>query len=255
MLSNQKRKQFEDHNLLYILKHSSNKSYEWIEIRRKSITHISDLALIASKSPDDKLQQIFNENTLKDLLWALFLIDQSESKLKPRSADVLLASKFVEIGLRVCISEYEKWNKDTPKSSEPTIEYLNKAIAICNEIGFKYRMNTMEKKSLKNKTFIGIWEELYNKNYSQFKEYLSKEIEIDDSLLQLTIEKNIANEKEFHLILGSGDPSDSYIGKVIVNINLVGDDGTIKFYDDQDNETRKRNIAIKRYNSQTALYC
>jgi hypothetical protein len=136
-------------------------------------------------------------------------MDKSGSEPKSRSPDILLASEIVQTGITACINEYRKWNKDTPESSGPTIEYLNKAVAICNEIGFKSRMNAMEKELSGKREFIGIWEELNNKNLQKFKEFISEEKKVPDpNALDITIKKNDPFEKEFDVIFSIGDPSD-----------------------------------------------
>ena len=230
---------------------------QWKRIRDQSIRALSDLSLLAEKSPNNKLRQIFNENTIKDLLFAIFLIDRSESKLKERSADVQLAAEFVRIGIDVCMSEYEKWNKDNPESSKPTMDYLDKAVAICNEIGFKSRMNLMEKESNENKyKLICIWEETDRKNKDKFDQYILKEMKIDDDIPMTRINNKYTSfEKEWDLIEDIGDPSENgYLGKVIVNINPVENKGKIKFYNDKNEEIKIKNIVIKKYGSHTALW-
>jgi hypothetical protein len=107
-------------------------------------------------------------------LWALFVMDNSGSESKFRSPDIRLASELVLTGITACINEYRKWNKDIPESSGPTIEYLNKSVAICKEIGFKSRMNAMEKGLSEKRKFIGIWEEIYHKNFKNLKSLFQK---------------------------------------------------------------------------------
>lgn len=149
-----------EQNLLSIINENSNLPQMWNRIKRKCETAIRDLRLIATKSPDDKLQEIFNEDTFKKLLLAIFTLDRSgpNSKLKFRSPDLQLASFFADFGIELCIEEIKKKNTDTPESSKPIIDQLTRTQAICREIGFKYKLDTIEEESKKNKSrFICIY--------------------------------------------------------------------------------------------------
>ncbi len=160
MLNKNQRKTLMEQNLLSIINENSNLPQMWNRIKRKCETAIRDLRLIATKSPDDKLQEIFNEDTFKKLLLAIFTLDRSgpNSKLKFRSPDLQLASFFADFGIELCIEEIKKKNTDTPESSKPIIDQLTRTQAICREIGFKYKLDTIEEESKKNKSrFICIY--------------------------------------------------------------------------------------------------
>lgn len=239
------------------------------KIKKKCEQALRDLTLIALKSSSDELNEIFNEDSLRGLLYGLFLMDKSdlELQLKPRSADLQLASIFVSVCIHVCISEYEKWNKDTPESSTPTIDYLKKAIAICKEIGYKHKLDLIEKDSIENKLkFICIWEEISHKHLDRFVNYLMKylvEIMGIRDPVKLYCDINNPKVKEFSIIDLVSSDDDLYLGKVTVNIEPPFNKGEIKFYDKEDkeiksfndkNEEIKYKVTLKKFNSQTALY-
>ncbi len=254
MLDKNERKQLKDHNLLYMLKHSSNVSLKWKRIKEKSIRAINDLSLIASKSPDDKLQQIFNETTLEKFLKDLFIHDYTEIPAKVRSADVQLASLFADIGISVCIWEYEERNKDTPGSSKPAIDNLKSAKAICRDIGYSYRLDLMKKESVEKKlTFICIWEEIDLKHELKFSEYITKVTPIK-GINNWTSKTINPNSMEFYFSDHPEPGEGAYIGKAIININPIQNNGKITFYNENDEKIKNISLVVKKYGYQTALY-
>ncbi len=257
MLDKKQRKILLEQNLVTLLKESSNPYQAWDRLKRKCTTALKDLYLVAVKSPDEKLRQIFNEDNIWNLLYALFVEDKSDPQmaLNIRSVDLNLASLFADFSISACIKEYEKWNKDTPESAKPTIDHLIRAQAICKEIGYKYRLDLMEKENNKDKSkFICIWEEINKKHLYRLKEYVKKEMPIEFGDLHITVEKNESYNKEFLLFDWTMDEEDTYAGKISISITPGSQKGIIKFYNENDKEIKNKNLVIKEFNSQTALY-
>ena len=71
MLGPSTRKKFVEHNWEYIQKHDSNPSQTWNRIRGIANTGLRDLALLAEKLPDEKLQEIFTDKNMDTLILRL----------------------------------------------------------------------------------------------------------------------------------------------------------------------------------------
>src|SRR6476646_1063437 len=110
MLNKNHRKLLLERNLLYLLEKDSNPHQLWQRMKSNCILAINDLTLIASKCPDEKLQQIFNESSLNNLLQNIFQFYETEQGLKRRLPDLRLASLFASIAIQSCIYEFQKWN-------------------------------------------------------------------------------------------------------------------------------------------------
>ncbi len=91
-----------------------------------------------------------------------------------------------------------------------------------------------------------------NKNLDRFEKYLQKELDIQNPL-GITCEINERYKREFHLF-EYAIQDDHYLGKVSISINPASSKGVIKFYNEKDEEIKSKNITIKKFNSQMALY-
>ena len=86
-----------------------------------------------------------------------------------------LASILVEIGVNICVTKYEVDNFETPNSAKPAIDYLHNTINICNEIGYKTKLQRFQKDS--GGKFVLTLKEVY-KDDSRFDDYLMEEYSI-----------------------------------------------------------------------------
>lgn len=267
MLSKSMRKKFMEHNLLYILNHDSNKSQLWRRIRDDCLQALGDLSIVAMKTPNDKLYEFINEKNLEELLNSLFMFHQSDNGIKYRHPDVKLASILVRTGVLICIREYKKWNKDTPESAKPTIDYLYKSITICNEIGYKSRLNMIEEEATAKKLeYICIWEDISGKDEHKIGSYIINNfkpgkptVKSDEPLVYDTkIIVDNRYEKEFHLFefdIASVPEDGVFVGKVRISISPLGNTAKMIFYDIDNQEIKSKNLVIKKYgDSQTALF-
>jgi hypothetical protein len=222
---------------------------------------------VAIKTPNDKLHDIFNEKSLDELLQSLFMFYKSGNDIKSRLPDVKLATLLVRTGLLICIWEYQEWNKDTPESAKPTIDYLYKSMTICNEIGYKSRLNMIEKEaSAKKLNFICIWEDIGGKDKDRFERYILNEfnphkpVVISEERLvydvRISVDKKL--EKEFHLFefdIASLPEDGVFIGKVRISINPKENNAKMMFYDIDEQEIKRKSLVIKNYDiSQTVLF-
>ena len=268
MLKNNHRKILLEHDLLYFLSKDSNPHQQWQRTKNKCLLALRDLTLIASKSSNEKLHEIFNETTLKDLLNYIFRFNRLEKEGDTRISDVKLASFLARTGIDICIYEYQKWNRDTPETSKPAIDHLNRAIAICDEIGYKATLNLMESESRrKNLKYICIWEEIDSKDRDKFDNYIIKDVEVkeDSSMypIQVIPKKKTLNEKEIYIFQSDIPLEDNYdesyvhaifLGSVRIIINKDQDKGKIIFYNRENNETKSEDLILKKYGSQTAIF-
>ena len=263
------RKKFAKQSLLKILQSDKNPFQAYKRIRKNALQAISDLSLLASRLPDDKLYEIFNEKTLGPLFTSIFYIDKSENISKLRRPNVQLASFLVDQGITHCLSEYEKWNKDTPESSKPTIEYLQRAVSICKEIGYKYLREYIDNKvspekirEKKNK-LICIWERKLANDYDKFKDYFLQEMDYDGpDLVKLeNIDTKKINELHFVLWIVEGPEHKELAGSINIVFSLDkkegfildNNKGTITFYNQYHKEMKSKKIRILKFGSEHAL--
>ena len=180
-----------------------------------------------------------------------------------------LASLFASIAIQTCIDQFQKWNRDTPETSKPTIDHLYQVMAICKEISYKATLNLIEQESHeKNMKYLCIWEELQNKHESKFENFILRNMKYetneDPTVVKQVFSKYVrANEMEFHVFetptmeltyedaIASEDAD--LICSVKIIINPIGNKGEIVFYNRNGEETKRKNITIKKYGSQTAL--
>lgn len=266
MLGPSTRKKFLEHDLLYILDHDSNKYQTWRRIREDCLKALRDLVLVAKKTPDDKLHDIFNEKNITELLRSILFLYHSDKEITARSPDVKLASSLVSLGVMICIEEYKRWYKDTPESIKPTINYLEKSIGICNEIGYKSRLNAIEKEAVAKKlNFICIWEDISGKDKPKINNYILNELPLDKPIVnsdlplvyEVRIDVDNRLEKEFHIFefdLASAPEDGILIGKARINISPIENKAKIILYDPNDQEIKKKSIVVKKYDFQTALF-
>lgn len=227
---------------------------------------IEDLSLIARKLPDSKQQEIFNESTIEPFLNSLFFIDQSQKVTQLRNTNVGLASLIAEEGIKHCLSTYRKWNKDSPESARPTLDYLERSIQICREIGYKsLKYNIEHSFSTEKNKLICIWENRLDSDFERFAKYLVERMKLSISDVSI---RNIPTEESYRYYYGIwddwGDPEDgesNYLGALKINFSLNkkegrlldNNEGTVTFYNHQGKEINEKNIKILKYGSKHLL--
>jgi hypothetical protein len=258
------RKKFQEQNWLKIIETDKNPSQAYRRFRDEALQAISDLSLLASRLPDDKLYEIFNEHTLGPLFTSIFFVDKSKDIFKLRQPNVQLASFLVDQGITHCLSEYEKWNKDTPKSSKPTIEYLQRAASICKEIGYKYLRDYIDNKIVAKKNrLICIWENKFDRDFDRFEKYIYQEMTNLEGF-PISIESvKMDKTNEFRFIVWEEGPSEEKafggVIKIEFSLNkqyddmLNDNDGKITFYDHHHKEIKSKRIRILKFGSEHAL--
>ena len=267
MFSKTVRKRLQEHNWVHIMKTDKNPSQVYRRFRDQAINAIHDLGLLASRLPDDRQYEIFNEETIRPLLKSILLFDKSEDKYKIRNPNLQLASLMVKEGIAYCLSEFRTQNKDTPESARPTIEQLERSILICNEISRQYQHNYIIRKALEMKgEFICIWEQIFASDKSKFLEYVYDQMNLGAPDLNI---KEIESKKinEFHYVLWtSGDEPEGYyyLGEIKivfsldVNANegkLLDDNpGSMIFKDEKGNEIKSKRVRIKKFGSEHVLF-
>lgn len=267
MLSKHMRKKFLEHDLLYILDHDSNKYQQWQRVRDDCLDALRDLALVACKTPDDKLHNMFNEKNIIELIRSILFLYHSDKGITARSPDVKMASSLVNLGVTICMTEYQRWNKDLPESIKPTIDYLEKCIGICSEIGYKSRLNVIENEGAAKKlNFICIWEDISGKDQNKINRYILNELKSDKPIvnsnlpLVYDVRMSVINryEKEFRIFefdIASAPEDGILIGKVRISISLAINKAKLIFYNRNDQEIKNKSLVIKKYDdSQTALF-
>jgi hypothetical protein len=119
------------------------------------------------------------------------------------------------------------------------LEYLQRTIDICNEIGYKTRIEMIEKDAnKKNLKYICMLEEIGHKNDSKFHDYLVKEIKLHNSffdIIKLRAVRNEINRKVIFIKLQERE-SNEQLGIVLLDVS----------YD--------KNICKLLYNSYEGIY-
>lgn len=266
MFNKNSRKKFLEQNWLKIIETDKNPSQAYKRYRKEALQAISDLSLLASRLPDDKLYEIFNEKTLSPLLDSIFFLDKSERLTKFRQPNVKLAAFLVGRGIAYCLSEYEKWNEDTPETSKPTIEYLQRASSICGEIGYKFLRDYIDNKVVAKKNkLICIWERKFSNDFKKFKEYILQEIDYNGPSTVEFESKDTKKINEYYFNLWGiydYDPEEKELAcsiKIVFSPDkpedfiLDNNHGTITFYDHQNNKIKSRRIQSLKFGSEHAL--
>ncbi len=255
----------QEHNWLHFIKTETNSPQAYKRLYKHSIEAIDDLGLLASRLPNDKQFEIFNEETIGNLLKSILLIDKSEDKAKVRNSNLQLASMLIDVCIYPCLVEFRKQNKNTPESSKPTIEYLERAVLICKEIGRQHQRNYIEKEAVKMKErVICIWEGRFSFDYLQFEKYIYQEMKVDAP--DLNIESIDTGKKyEFHYVIRTFiDGLDEYyfLGEIKIVFStdkkegglLDNNSGRMVFYDQQGNEIKNKQVKIKKFGAQRVLF-
>ena len=173
MIKKVTRKQLYERKWLALKEDSLNPSLSRKRLKDNARTAIRDLTLIAEIIPQNEFYDVFDEEIMKKFLMALFYSPERRHDKCMTNAE--LASLFVDVGTNICIEKYETDNYETPNSAKPVIDYLNNTINICNEIGYKTKLQRIQKES--GGKFVFMLKEVY-KDDSRFDDYLIDEYSI-----------------------------------------------------------------------------
>jgi hypothetical protein len=220
MFNEELRKKLTEQGWLGAFKEDSNPWQTRRRIKDSASKEIRDLTLLAKILPDNEFQEVFNKESLKEFFESLFYFNE-RNKMDSHNYDADLASEFVSIGVGICSSKYQSLNADSPNTAKPVLEYLQRTIDICNEIGYKNRIEMIEKEAnKKNQKYICRLEEIGRKDASKFYGYLVKELNLSpyfDIVQAKTTTENDINHKEFFFKLEELG-SEAYIGLVVLDV-------------------------------------
>jgi hypothetical protein len=180
MLENETYRKLRERNWLEIVRKESNPSQFWHRIRDNVRKTIDQLALLATKLPDDKQEEIFNYGDIKKLITSIFTKNNSSSPIDELSdaRRTHLAALLVEEGMKVCIKKYELLLNDTPALTEPTIRELNRAKDICKEIAYKVDLNQRKlaiQKEEEKSAYLFSWNRIPGTDNGKLAEFIRDE--------------------------------------------------------------------------------
>ena len=256
MLSESLRNTISEHNLLYYIEKDSNPSQARKRIRKQCHDAIRDLTLIAQKSSEETIDDIFEIDLIIDLLASLLLVDQTSNQTRERPPNAKLANIFAHFGILTCLREYQNTHFDIPEATKLVTEHLQRAHSICNGIERKaikdYILRKIEEG---NGEYICDFSELFTESNEKFARYIEKEMNIHPEFF-----KRRLVEKKPHLlgarfliyddlkILGGNTEGmeDKLIGEVDINYNQARRRGTISLIDIEKN-AKEIDFVVEEY--------
>jgi hypothetical protein len=262
MLRRDIRKKIKEQNLLSYIAKDSNPSQTKIRIRRQCRQAIEDLALIAGKSSASEIDEIFNLGLIRNLLMSLLVLDYTKS-ITLRSPNAKLASIFAEIGIDICVKEYEIKHKETPFATELIVEHLTKAVGICREIGLKSISDYIDDKIKDiNGEYICNFDELYQENYvGDFGKYIKEEMRIDPDFFKMEVDPASESSSghqfriysELSIPEGEFSTENEFLGIVDINFNKAEQKGTITFLDKDKKRIKSVSFVVEVYFSRKCV--
>jgi hypothetical protein len=256
MLSNSVKQAIEEHDLLWYIEEYSNPSEARRRIRDQCHKAIRDLTLIAEKSSDEIIDEIFEAGLIWDLLSSLLSIDRTNKKSKMRPPNAKLAYIFSHFGIITCLHEYQDNHFDIPAATKLISEHLEIASSICYEVGGKaindYILRQIEGRKGE---YICDFSEFFNESNGKFTSYIEKEMNVNPEFF-----RRILVEKKPHL-LGSkffiynnleifGEYAegveDEFLGEVDINYNPAKRIGTISLIDTEE-KVKKIDFVVEEY--------
>lgn len=222
MFKNATRKKLLQHKWLEGFEDDKNPSLSRSRIKEGAKRGIRDLTLLAKVVPQNDLDDVFSEENVNDLLNAIFFSNQ-RSFNNTFYSNAELASILVSIGVSVCVSKYSADNSEYPNTAQPVIDYLNKTIDICYEIGNKAKLERIEKET--NLKLICILEDIGHKDSEKFDSYLTKEFNLP-MVFDKTIKNGNPNSLKKQIVITinpitKGDEDFEYIGIVTLDLDFI----------------------------------
>jgi hypothetical protein len=256
MLSESVRKTISEQNLLHYISKDSNPSQVRKRIRKQCQDAIRDLTLIAEKSSEETIDDIFEVSLLWDLLQSLLLIDRTGKNIKHRPPNAKLAYIFSHFGILTCLHDYQDKHFDIPEATKLISEHLEKTNSICYEVGRKaINDHILHKIEEANGEYICDFSELFDESNRKFARFIEKEMNIHPEFfkrIQVKEDPHLLESKfmiydnlEIHGEYAEG-MEDELLGEVIVNYNPVKRRGTIFLINTQRN-VKKIDFVIEEY--------
>jgi hypothetical protein len=151
LLPKSTRKKLLEHNWVEMARKDSNPYQTLHRLRTKAIRAVDDLILIAQRLPYETQKEIFDYKNTKKLVLSILGENDSLSGNSDihDSRRLQLAASLVEIGMKVCIEQYQTKIEQDSVLNDLTINHLARARDICNAISFKARLPQVEEEAEK----------------------------------------------------------------------------------------------------------
>jgi hypothetical protein len=227
LLSKEQRKMLLEHNWSYFMKEDTNPSQSRRRVIEKASTSLRDLTIIANRLPKEELDKIFNEKILQKLL---FNILYSKDREEYVNFNAELASFLVSFAIPFCLSKYKSLNQETPQTAQPVIDYINRAKDICKEIGYKTKIERIEKESKqKNQQYICRIDEIGKKDEHRFFNFVTNELNLYEYIDITKIQTKGHNIFHKEIIIDLTEwGTEKFIGDIRLDIHFDSDlDGGI----------------------------
>jgi hypothetical protein len=167
---------------LAAVENKSNTSQIWTrDVRSKVIKVLDELILLAHKLPNDKQDEVFNENTIARLVGALLFprdVDMDYGEMDSRRAKI--ASTLVHEGLTKLESQYGSTIQKRQELNEDLMAGLEKTKRVCNGIALEVQSKQLENHDASIKppklSYLFKWDGLCENIDIRLKEYLKRQL-------------------------------------------------------------------------------
>jgi hypothetical protein len=164
------------------VENKSNRSQIWTrDVRSKVIKVLDELILLAHKLPNDKQEEVFNENTIARLVGAiLFPRDSDLDHYEMDSRRAKIASTLVHEGLTKLASQYGSTIQKRQELNEDLLAGLEKTKRVCNAIALEVQSKQLENHEASIKPsklyYLFNWDDLCENIDIRLKEYLKRQL-------------------------------------------------------------------------------
>ncbi len=196
---------------------------------------------------------MFTEPRIRQMLGSILYEEQdflSEKFEKINSHKLLIASTIVEVGIKFCISQYEKSFSDTPSLTRSTISDLQKTIENCKDISYKMSVSDIENEGEQRK-----YEYLFDLNNfprrgtNRVLRFLWKETGSPINRIS-----KFATSRDISRVSFSVDAEIDLVWKVEIDIELDRGKAFLVIFDENGEPTRGLALMVKLQNNVIHFY-
>jgi hypothetical protein len=161
-------KRLREQGWLAAINESGNPSQARSRFTESAIAALSELGLLYRKMPLEERDELFNQNNLKRFFDTLLSTQDLNSVTK-----LEIVTYLIRLSINVFKEKYTESNKDTNTIASLVNDYLDKAVAICEEITYKEKLN-QSKFELQNKKmeYLCEWYKIPTRDKIRFKNFI-----------------------------------------------------------------------------------
>lgn len=177
------RRKLIEHNWLSINEEDTNPTQQWNRIKMQAIRTLRDLALLSDKLPLEKRNELFTNENISPLINSITKLTKDENTgniLQYPNMDMVF--NLVDQGIEVILERYRVMSFDSPNLAQITIDQLQRARGICQDI-----VNISRNEKLENETknenihYLFTWNEIKSRDLRRFTKFIYNFIEKEDN--------------------------------------------------------------------------